>query len=244
MTYHHQAQAAPSDAGARTRSATRGATTRARSPRCAPAAAHDSISAAIMRGLLGARHRAAPRGQAVGHRLQLQDAGLLSRRQSHGFNTVHGRMPSGADRRQPGQPRPAVPRRLGRRRLGLDRPRASSRTRCAAACAWSTSSRTTASTASPRASSRPPPTAAARARRARSTTTPRSTWSAWRCSWAPPTSARGFSGDKAQLVPLIKGAIGHGGAAFIDVISPCVRLQQPRRQHQAATTTCASTTRR
>ena len=34
--------------------------------------------------------------------------------------------------------------------------------------------------------------------------------------------ARGFSGDKAQLVPLIKGAIGHGGAAFIDIISPCV----------------------
>jgi len=34
--------------------------------------------------------------------------------------------------------------------------------------------------------------------------------------------ARGFSGNKAQLVPLIKGAISHGGAAFIDVISPCV----------------------
>jgi len=34
--------------------------------------------------------------------------------------------------------------------------------------------------------------------------------------------ARGFSGDKAQLVPLIEGAIGHGGAAFIDVVSPCV----------------------
>ncbi|MFN3569310.1 MAG: 2-oxoacid:ferredoxin oxidoreductase subunit beta [Polaromonas sp.] len=34
--------------------------------------------------------------------------------------------------------------------------------------------------------------------------------------------ARGFSGDKAQLVPLIKGAIGHGGAAFIDIVSPCV----------------------
>jgi 2-oxoglutarate/2-oxoacid ferredoxin oxidoreductase subunit beta len=34
--------------------------------------------------------------------------------------------------------------------------------------------------------------------------------------------ARGFSGDKSQLVPLIKGAIAHGGAAFIDVISPCV----------------------
>jgi 2-oxoglutarate/2-oxoacid ferredoxin oxidoreductase subunit beta len=33
---------------------------------------------------------------------------------------------------------------------------------------------------------------------------------------------RGFSGNKAQLVPLIKGAITHGGAAFIDVLSPCV----------------------
>ena len=34
--------------------------------------------------------------------------------------------------------------------------------------------------------------------------------------------ARSFSGDKSQLVPIIKGAIAHKGAAFIDVISPCV----------------------
>ncbi|MEO8802525.1 MAG: 2-oxoacid:ferredoxin oxidoreductase subunit beta [Rudaea sp.] len=34
--------------------------------------------------------------------------------------------------------------------------------------------------------------------------------------------ARGFSGDKAQLVPLLKAAMTHKGAAFIDVISPCV----------------------
>jgi 2-oxoglutarate ferredoxin oxidoreductase subunit beta len=34
--------------------------------------------------------------------------------------------------------------------------------------------------------------------------------------------ARGFSGDKNQLVPLIKAAFEHRGAAFIDVISPCV----------------------
>jgi len=34
--------------------------------------------------------------------------------------------------------------------------------------------------------------------------------------------ARSFSGDKKQLVPLIKGAIEHRGAAFIDVVSPCV----------------------
>ncbi len=36
--------------------------------------------------------------------------------------------------------------------------------------------------------------------------------------------ARSFSGDKKQLVPLIKAAIGHQGAAVIDVISPCVQF--------------------
>jgi 2-oxoglutarate ferredoxin oxidoreductase subunit beta len=34
--------------------------------------------------------------------------------------------------------------------------------------------------------------------------------------------ARSFSGDKTQLTPLIKAAIQHQGAAFMDVISPCV----------------------
>ncbi|MBP6514618.1 MAG: 2-oxoacid:ferredoxin oxidoreductase subunit beta, partial [Steroidobacteraceae bacterium] len=34
--------------------------------------------------------------------------------------------------------------------------------------------------------------------------------------------ARGFSGDKEQLVPLIKAGLGHGGFALIDVLSPCV----------------------
>jgi 2-oxoglutarate ferredoxin oxidoreductase subunit beta len=33
---------------------------------------------------------------------------------------------------------------------------------------------------------------------------------------------RSFSGDKEQLVPLIKAALRHRGAAFIDVLSPCV----------------------
>jgi 2-oxoglutarate ferredoxin oxidoreductase subunit beta len=34
--------------------------------------------------------------------------------------------------------------------------------------------------------------------------------------------ARGFSGDRKQLVPLIKAAISHRGSAVLDVISPCV----------------------
>jgi 2-oxoglutarate/2-oxoacid ferredoxin oxidoreductase subunit beta len=34
--------------------------------------------------------------------------------------------------------------------------------------------------------------------------------------------ARSFSGDGKQLVPLIKAALGHGGTAILDIISPCV----------------------
>jgi 2-oxoglutarate ferredoxin oxidoreductase subunit beta len=35
-------------------------------------------------------------------------------------------------------------------------------------------------------------------------------------------AARSFSGDRKQLIPLVKAAFEHRGAAFIDVISPCV----------------------
>jgi 2-oxoglutarate ferredoxin oxidoreductase subunit beta len=34
--------------------------------------------------------------------------------------------------------------------------------------------------------------------------------------------ARGFSGDKEQLVPILKAAIEHRGFALVDIISPCV----------------------
>jgi len=55
--------------------------------------------------------------------------------------------------------------------------------------------------------------------------------------------ARSFSGDKEQLVPLIKAALKHGGAAFIDCISPCVAFNNHEgstksfdfvREHNAA----------
>ncbi|HEY8696496.1 MAG TPA: 2-oxoacid:ferredoxin oxidoreductase subunit beta [Rhizomicrobium sp.] len=36
--------------------------------------------------------------------------------------------------------------------------------------------------------------------------------------------ARSFSGDKHQLVPLLKAAIAHQGSAILDVISPCVQF--------------------
>ena len=58
--------------------------------------------------------------------------------------------------------------------------------------------------------------------------------------------ARSFSGDKEQLVPLIKAALSHPGFAFIDVISPCVTFNNTPgstkaysyvREHLEATST-------
>lgn len=58
--------------------------------------------------------------------------------------------------------------------------------------------------------------------------------------------AQSFSGDKAQLVPLIKAAMKHPGFAFINVISPCVTFNNNVgstksydhvRQHVEATAT-------
>lgn len=43
--------------------------------------------------------------------------------------------------------------------------------------------------------------------------------------------ARGFSGDKGQLVPLIKAAFRYNGFALLDVISPCVTFND----HAAST---------
>jgi 2-oxoglutarate/2-oxoacid ferredoxin oxidoreductase subunit beta len=43
--------------------------------------------------------------------------------------------------------------------------------------------------------------------------------------------ARSFSGDKAQLVPILKAAIAHKGFALVDIISPCVTFND----HEAST---------
>jgi 2-oxoglutarate ferredoxin oxidoreductase subunit beta len=49
--------------------------------------------------------------------------------------------------------------------------------------------------------------------------------------------ARSFSGDKAQLVPLIKAGLAHRGFAFIDIISPCVTFND----HEGSTKSYAYT---
>ncbi|HLU94360.1 MAG TPA: 2-oxoacid:ferredoxin oxidoreductase subunit beta [Membranihabitans sp.] len=45
--------------------------------------------------------------------------------------------------------------------------------------------------------------------------------------------ARSFSGDKTQLVPMIKAAMAHPGFAFIDVISPCVTFNNNKGSTKA-----------
>jgi 2-oxoglutarate/2-oxoacid ferredoxin oxidoreductase subunit beta len=58
--------------------------------------------------------------------------------------------------------------------------------------------------------------------------------------------AQSFSGDKTQLIPLIKAAMSHPGFAFINVISPCVTFNNNNgstksydyvREHAEATAT-------
>jgi 2-oxoglutarate ferredoxin oxidoreductase subunit beta len=73
-------------------SASRGATTRARSRRCAPAAATTRSARRSCRPASSSTS-AAPGRQAVGHRLLVEDADYFLGA-AHGFNSVHGRMPS------------------------------------------------------------------------------------------------------------------------------------------------------
>ncbi|MEE9372299.1 MAG: 2-oxoacid:ferredoxin oxidoreductase subunit beta [Saprospiraceae bacterium] len=45
--------------------------------------------------------------------------------------------------------------------------------------------------------------------------------------------ARSFSGDKQQLVPLLKAALSHQGFSFIDIISPCVTFNNNKGSTKA-----------
>jgi 2-oxoglutarate/2-oxoacid ferredoxin oxidoreductase subunit beta len=56
--------------------------------------------------------------------------------------------------------------------------------------------------------------------------------------------ARSFSGDKAQLVPLIKAGLSHDGFALIDVLSPCVTFNDHEDSTKSYAFTASSTIRR
>ena len=115
-----------------TSSASPGATTRARSRPCAPAAATTSISAAIIQACyeLDIQPHRVAKLSGIGCSSKTPDYFLGN---SHGFNTRARPHALGADRRQPRQPRADLSRRLGRRRLAPRSAWASSPTACAAA---------------------------------------------------------------------------------------------------------------
>ncbi len=52
--------------------------------------------------------------------------------------------------------------------------------------------------------------------------------------------ARGFSGDKGQLVPLLKAGLAHRGFALVDIISPCVTFND----HEGSTKSYRATRER
>jgi 2-oxoglutarate ferredoxin oxidoreductase subunit beta len=52
--------------------------------------------------------------------------------------------------------------------------------------------------------------------------------------------ARAFSGDKGQLVPILKAGLSHKGFALIDVISPCVTFND----HEGSTKSYLNTRKR
>ena len=181
---------------------------------------HDSISAAIIRACFEL--------DLQPHRIaKLSGIGCSSKTptymlgQSHGFNSVHGRMPSVLTGASLGQPRIALSRRFRRRRHRLDRARPV-RARDAA---WRRHDLHHGKQRRLRADEG----AILRdvgygieeqegRRKSRCPDRSRRHGPAIGATFV----ARGFSGDKGQLVPLIKAAFEHRGAAFIDVVSPCV----------------------
>ena len=227
---HRQTQAAPPDAGHATRSATRAATTKARSARCAPAAATTRSRRRSSRpaGSSTSSRTAWPSCRASAAVSKTPDYFLGA---SHGFNTVHGRMPSvltGAnlanrdllylgvsgdgDSASIGLGQFAHAMRRGVHMVyivenngvyGLTKGQFS-----ATADRGSKSKKGALNADAP------------------------IDLVGMALQLGATYVARGFSGDKAQLVPLIKGAIAPRRRGLHRRHQPLRGLQQPRRQHE------------
>ena len=198
---------------------------------------HDSITAAIIQAFWELDIAAAPRGQAVRHRLLVEDAGVLPEARRTASTPC-----TAACRRSPPAPAPptatltfigvsgdgdslsiglgpAVPRHPPQRQHAL-RAREQRRLRPDQGPVLGVGRHR-----------------ARRARRARPTR--------WRpidrvllaLTLGATFVARSFSGDKAQLVPILKAGLAHRGFAFIDVISPCVTFND----HEGSTKSYAYT---
>jgi 2-oxoglutarate ferredoxin oxidoreductase subunit beta len=166
------------------RSATRGATTRASISTLCAGCGHDSISAAIIQAcweLDIEPHRVA-KLSGIGCSSKTPDYFLGA---SHGFNTVHGRMPSvltGANLANRDLLYLGVSGDGDSASIGLGQ--FAHAMRRGVNMVYIVENNGVYGLTKGQFSA-PPPTSAARARRASINTTARSTWWAWRCSWAP-----------------------------------------------------------
>ena len=202
-------QPSPTRTCARTSSGSRCATTKASMSTLCAGCGHDSVTAAIVRAFWELDTPPHMIAKLSRHRLLVEDADVLRQRRA--------RLQLGArahavdrDRRQRRQPRAHLHRHLGRRRLAVDRPRPAVRTPIrrnvdmlyvienngvygltkgqfsASADVGSKSKRGEANRFS-----RP------------------SIPCCWRSTLGATFVARSFSGDKAQLVPILKAALSH-----------------------------------
>ena len=182
---------------------------------------HDSITRRDHPGLLRARHPAAPRRQAFRHRLLVEDADLFPRQLAR--LQLRARPHAvGADRRQPRQPRPDLSRRLRRRRFAPRSASASSRTSMRRGVNMIYIVENNGVYGLTKGQFSATADRGSKSKRGVANTDNSIDLVAMALQLGATFVARTFSGDKKQLVPLIKAAIEHSGAAFIDVISPCV----------------------
>nr|QQZ50084.1 hypothetical protein JKL49_26275 [Phenylobacterium glaciei] len=203
------------------RSARRGATTKARSPPSAPVAATTRSRRPSSRRPTNWTCRRTG-GQAVGHRLLVQDPGLFPRRLPR---LQHRARPHalGAHRRQPGQPRPDLSGGLRRRdsaSIGFGQfahaiRRGVNMTYIVENNGVYGLTKGQFSATSDKGS---------KSKKGVVNHDSAIDLVSVALQLGATFVARSFSGDKAQLVPLIKAALSHQGSAFIDCISPCIQF--------------------
>ena len=161
---------------------------------------------------------------------------------AHGFNSAHGRMPAIATGAVAANRDLTVHRRFRRRRFAVDRPRPHV-PRDPSQHADGVHHREQRRV---RADQRPVLRVVRhrveeQARRAEPHGSHRSRTLA--LSLGATFVARSFSGDKEQLVPILKAAFAHRGFALIDVVSPCVTFNDHEGSTKAYLYTRKHTTR-
>ena len=196
---------------------------------------HDSITAAIIQAFWELSIPPHTRGEAVGHRLLVEDDGVFPARRARLQRRAR---PHAGDRhrRQRRQRRPHLHRRLGRRRLAVDRlGQLSHAIRRNVNMLYMLENNGVYGLTKGQFSASADP--GSTSKKGEANTMEAIDGVLLALTLGATFVARSFSGDKAQLVPIIKAGLTHKGFAFIDVISPCVTFND----HEGSTKSYAYT---